>query len=1007
MSQKTKQTVTIIGQILRTKSILYLLIVALLVIIIFPLVNIFFIFPQFTQLYISEAEQDALHLADHISVDFFSEVEELTPALVTDDLISRIQAHTADFDLVNFRIFSATGEILHSGDPAEIGTTTTNENFFNHVAQGKLYSKLVQRNSETVDGVISQQDVVEIYVPIMKNGRFLGAYEIYYDITALLDQLAEVNRRSIVALMLIGLILLGVIVILAYRIFISEDHLRQLHRAVECSPNAVMITDDKFMVTYVNAAFTAVTGQQPEQVLKRPLQIAPSHHHNGTLQSIRTSIAARGIWQTEKQNRRPNGTRYWENIVVSPVQNEAGRTTNYIVLREDITPKKQAQDALRRQVQYFKSLVNASPIAIVILDMNGRITDHNHAFVELFGFENVKLIGQKLDELISTPENSDEMRQYTNQVIHGQLIRGTSKRKRHNGDIIDVEIYGVPVIVDGEQVGVLGLYQDVTKRIEYENSLRQAKQAAEEATRAKSEFLANMSHEIRTPLNGVIGMTGLLLDTPLTKEQREFVETIRTSGDALLTIINDILDFSKIEAGRLELEKAPFNLATCIEEVLDLLAPQASKKKLELAYLMNGRIPLILLGDVTRLRQILVNLVGNAIKFTAKGEVIISVIGQMLNDNHYQLYFAVKDTGIGIPKEKMNRLFQSFSQVDASTTRRYGGTGLGLAISKRLAEMMGGSMWVDSQVGQGSTFHFSIQVETTREAINQIDSLPISGLQGKTILIVDDNDTNLFILSHQVNNWGMEPVTFSNGADALAWLKQGHPCDIAVLDMQMPEMDGLTLATEIRKVLPADELPLVMFSSLGNQPKESRQQLFEAFLTKPIKPAQLQATISHILSQKPVAQAKSKPSLTIFDAELAKKHPLHILLAEDNVINQKVALRMLERLGYRADVAANGMEAIAALERQHYDVVLMDVQMPEMDGVAATKVIRERWQKGDVPWIIALTANALTGDREKYLACGMNDYISKPVKPEELMRALTAVPRKHPAAYPNGQKIDD
>ncbi|GAB4271446.1 MAG: hypothetical protein Kow0080_16870 [Candidatus Promineifilaceae bacterium] len=1003
MSQKAKQTVTLVSQILRTKSIRYLLIVALLVIIIFPLVNILFIFPQFT---IAEAERDAHHLAEHINVDFFSDVEELTPAVITGDLSQRIQTHMADFKLADFKIFGPAGEILYANNQAEIGTTTSNNNFYTYVAQGEIFSKLVRRNSETVDGVIFQQDVVEIYVPIMRNGRFLGAYEIYYDITTILDQLAEVNRRGIIALILIGIILLGVIGILAYRIFISEDHLRQLHRAVECSPNAVMITDDKFVVIYANAALTAVTGQQPEQVLKRPLQITPNQHLNGTLQSIRTSIAAKGIWQTEKQNRRPNGTRYWENIIISPVQNEAGKTTNYIILREDITAKKQAQDALRRQIQYFKSLVSASPIAIVILDMNGRITDYNHAFVEMFGFENVKLIGQKLDDLIGTPENNDEMRHYTNQVIHGQLIRGISKRKRHNGDIIDVEIYGVPVIVDDEQIGVLGLYQDVTKRIEYENSLRQAKQAAEEATHAKSEFLANMSHEIRTPLNGVIGMTGLLLDTPLTKEQREFVETIRTSGDALLTIINDILDFSKIEAGRLELEKAPFNLSTCIEEVLDLLAPQASKKKLELAYLMNGRIPPILLGDVTRLRQILVNLIGNAIKFTAKGEVIVSVMGQMINNNRYQLYFAVKDTGIGIPKEKMSRLFQSFSQVDASTTRRYGGTGLGLAISKRLAEMMGGSMWVDSQVGEGSTFHFSIQVETTQEAINQIDNLPISGLQGKNILIVDDNDTNLFILSHQVKNWGMEPTIFANGANALTWLKQGHPCDIAVLDMQMPEMDGLTLASEIRKFRPADDLPLVMFSSLGNQPKESRQQLFEAFLTKPIKPSQLQATISHILSQKPIAQAKSKPSMTIFDAELAKKHPLHILLAEDNVINQKVALRMLERLGYRADVAANGMEAIDALERQHYDVVLMDVQMPEMDGVAATKAIRRRWQKDDTPWIIALTANALAGDREKYLACGMNDYISKPVKPEELMQALTAVPRKHPASYPNGQKID-
>ena len=604
------------------------------------------------------------------------------------------------------------------------------------------------------------------------------------------------------------------------------------------------------------------------------------------------------------------------------------------------------------------AVVESMSDAVIVLDKYNRITDLNPAAQRILGHTLSELVGQPAAQVASAwPEQVERFRGATE--AHEEIVLAVDGTACY----FDLRLSSL-YHQRGSLAGRLIVLSEITERKQAMESLEQGRAAAEAANQAKSAFLATMSHEIRTPMNAVIGMTGLLLDTDLTAEQRDYTETVRASSDALLTIINDILDFSKIEAGKLELDRQAFDLRECLESALDLLAARATEKGLDLAYLLDDQVPAAMYGDVTRLRQILVNLLSNAVKFTQEGEVVLSVEARRTGEDGgahaqewnggsvYKVHFAVRDTGIGISEEGMNRLFQSFSQVDASTTRRYGGTGLGLAISKRLAELMGGTMWVGSEPGVGSTFHFTILAQAALARSHPYQDPNQPHLAGKRILIVDDNATNRSIFTLQTQSWGMLPHACASGREALAQVQAGASFDVAVLDMQMPDMDGLTLAEQIHRYLDGQMLPLVMLTSLGRREVDTRGIEFAAFLNKPIKPSQLYNTLISLCAEQEHIQPLLRRADTAdlqFDAMLGERLPLRILLAEDNTVNQKLALLLLQRMGYRADIAANGLEVLEALQRQSYDMILMDVQMPEMDGLEASRAIHELANRAAAP----------------------------------------------------------
>ena len=642
--------------------------------------------------------------------------------------------------------------------------------------------------------------------------------------------------------------------------------------------------------------------------------------------------------------------------------------------------------------------------AIICTDAGGTIVFFNQGAERIFGWRAGEVVGKELSLLIPERFRSG----------HGQRMAGfhhgdaTARRMGERGTIYALRKDGVEFPAEasisrsqsgGEWV-LTAILQDISERRAYERELEQAKEKAEAAMLAKGVFLANMSHEIRTPLNAVIGMTTLLLNTGLDDEQRDHAQTIRNSGEALLAIINDLLDYSKIDVGRLDLERQAFEIRRSVDDALDLVAPGAGGKQIELMCTIGPEVPEMILADATRLRQVLVNLLSNAVKFTQRGEVVLDVKAKWINAQQHMLSFAVWDSGIGIPAHRLDDIFDSFTQVDASTTRQYGGTGLGLTISRRLAQIMGGDITVESEAGRGSCFTLSILADAADgKSSSELLQKRAAPLAGRRILIIDDNTTNLRILRMQALQWGMKAAAVASAAEALDLVAGGEAFEVAVIDLNMPDMLGTTLARAIGQVRPANPPPVVLLMPIGErvQLQTGDDLHFAARLSKPVKPAMLlDALLKALGVYRGVAPV---PAST----QLADQAGVQILVAEDNAINQKVIQQQLRRLGYQADIVGNGAEAVAALERQQYGVVLMDVQMPVLDGIEATRLLRARARGSDLPYIVAMTANALPGDRERCLAAGMDAYLPKPVIFDDLRQALalaidTVTARRAPAA---------
>jgi len=771
----------------------------------------------------------------------------------------------------------------------------------------------------------------------------------------------------------------------------------------------VSITDPAGNILYANDRFCEISGYHRAELIGVNHRIVNSGVHPPELfRDMWGTITLGEVWHGEICNRAKNGALYWVSATIVPMLDEKGEPEQYIGIRTDITDRKLIEAQLSDQLHLVEELIEAIPLPLYLKDCDGRYLRINRAFELFFNVRRERFIGRTLYDLL-TPEDAHLHAEKDAEMFASGGVQIYEAEVHSRDGTRHDTIYRKAVLTrrDGSISGLLGTIIDITERKQAEIAVLQAKEAAEAASRAKSDFLANMSHEIRTPMNGIIGMTELALDTALTEEQREYLSIVKSSAESLLTIINDILDFSKIEAGRLLVEQISFDLHRVIAETLKTLALRAHEKNIELVSEILPDVPRHVLGDPSRIRQVITNLVGNAIKFTERGEIALTVEQTASADGLSEIHVAVRDTGIGIAPDKQRLIFDAFSQEDSSTTRRYGGTGLGLSISRRLVELMGGEMWLDSEPGKGSIFHFSIRLQPDASP-----PMPISrhiDLRGRHVLIVDDNATNRRVLAGMLAAWDVTSQSAESGPAALAIMRAAEkPFDCIILDAQMPDMDGYELASQLVAVH-SPLAPMLMLSSAAMRGDSQRCQAagITAFFPKPISSEELLSALCRLFDR-PATSSPPMPGQVINRHTLRElQKSLNILLVEDHPTNQKLALGLLEKWGHQVTLAQNGQEAIDFFGLQRFDLILMDMQMPVMGGLDATLRIRKLENDGALQRtpIIAMTAAAMEDDRKACLAAGMDDYLAKPIKVKELLEKLLAcsspllLPAAPPAAF--------
>jgi two-component system, sensor histidine kinase and response regulator len=775
-----------------------------------------------------------------------------------------------------------------------------------------------------------------------------------------------------------------------------SDERKILRNLIDMVPDYIYVKDAESRFVVANRGVAELMGEKdPDALLgKKDSDYFPKELAAAYLADEQAILkSGQPVLNQEERSVDAQGNPKWTSTSKVALRNKRGEIIGIIGIGRDVTRSKQAEDALRSERGLLRTLIDNMPDRIYVKDAKSRWVVANRALAELVGATNPEELLGKTDfdyfpKELATDFFSDEQAI----IQSGQaLLNHEEKRVDAEGNAKWTTTSKVPWRDEsGKVVGIMGIGRDITRRVAAEEESKRAKEAAETASRAKSEFLANMSHEIRTPMNGIIGMTELALDTELTTEQRDYLSMVKLSAESLLTVINDILDFSKIEAGKMDLDCTDFNLRESLEETLRTFGVRAGEKGLELACDIRANVPEVIVGDSKRLRQVVVNLLGNAIKFTEHGEVVLRVEVQQVKERSVELHFIVRDTGLGIPKEKQDLIFGAFAQADTSSSRKYGGTGLGLTISSRLVAMMGGRIWLESEAGIGSTFHFTGTFELARDAQHPRGPSKAANLIGIPVVIVDDNPTNRRILEETLTGWGMRATSVSSGWAALAELRRaaetGNAPTLVLLDAQMPHLDGFATAEKIKSDPEAPTPTIIMLTSGGQRgdAERCRKLGISAYLTKPVRQAELRDAIVGVLGL--THRADDTPKLVTRHSLRESRKQLQILLADDNAINRELTVRILSKRGHTVTAVENGKLAVEAAEAQNFDVVLMDVQMPEMDGFEATAMIRRNEQaNGRHLPIIAMTAHAMKGDRESCLAAGMDGYISKPIRAQELL----------------------